>query len=91
MMRVGFRSIPQGATEAAQASDYVMFCEDGATVTLPAPALEQKGRLLTVKVGAMSSGVTVSGQVDGQASYQMQNDFSAITLVCDGVSGWFII
>ena len=91
MMRVGFRVVPSGSTDSAQPSDYVMFCEDGATFNLPAPAPEQKGRLMVIKVGSLASGVTVAGQVDGQASYQMEYEFSAITLVCDGASGWFII
>ena len=94
-MKVAYTSVGAGQAHAVVDGDYMIFCGAGAQITLPDPAGMQ-GRKLVIKSGPLSGGavgvdVAGAGQIDGSPSMQLVYDFSAVTLICDGASQWYIV
>ncbi len=86
------------STSSVQDTDYCLrFIQmSPITITLPAKA-SSAGRVLVFKDAlgnAASNNITIDGdgsdQIDGAATYIINNNKEAITLTCDGINGWMI-
>ena len=87
------------ATSSVEVNDYVLRCVQmsAMTITLP-PKNDSKGRVLIIKDAlgnANTNNITLdadgSETIDGSATYVINHNKEAITLICDGINGWMII
>mgnify|MGYP001469683354 CR=1 FL=1 len=86
------------STSSVQATDYCLRCvQTGAiTITLPAKA-QNVGRVLVFKDilgNAGANNITIDGdgsdQIDGAATFVLNQNRQSLTIVCDGINGWMI-
>ena len=79
-------------------NDYYIGCNSSGgavTVALQAAATAKQGRKLVIKAESSLANVTINaaaGQtIDGSASHVLNVSYESVTLVCNGVNGWFIV
>ena len=82
----------------ALSNDYYIGCDSSGgavTVALQAAATAKQGRKLVIKAESSLANVTINaaaGQtIDGSASHVLNVSYESVTLVCNGVNGWFIV
>jgi|GEM_PF-5902081 len=91
-----------GITFANPTSDYTISTHTGAQEThvlnpttpislnLPTGATVGAGYVYVIK-NLSANDITIKANIDGQTDYVMTNQYSAVTLVSDGASDWYII
>lgn len=95
-MTVGVRDV--NSTSSVLATDYVLRCIQNSPITITLPAKSaHSGRVLVFKDvlgNAGSNNITIDGDssdtIDGAATYVINSNKEAITLICDGINGWMI-
>ena len=90
------------STSTVRDDDYVLRCIQNSDITITLPAKNSSvGRVLIFKDALGNAGpnpsdhnITLDGdsndQIDGSATYIIDNPKESVTLTCDGINGWMI-
>ena len=86
------------AADTIQATDYCLRCVQSSAITITLPAKAQSaGRVLVFKDAlgnAASNNITIDGdgsdQIDGAATFVLNQNKQSLTIVCDGINGWMV-
>ena len=87
------------STTTANDTDYILRCIQSGPITINLPAKGgNAGQTLVVKDALGNAGthnITLDPNggdtIDGMSTFTINNNFMAVTLVCDGINGWMMI
>ena len=87
------------STTSATDTDYCLRCIQAGPITINLPSKgNNAGQVLIIKDALGNAGthnITLdaagSDTIDGMSTFVMNNNFMAVTLMCDGINGWMMI